>query len=248
MSSHQPSGHFIVIEGPDGSGKTTQLKLLKDWLENAGHEVVVAREPGGTKWGMEIRRIFLEGQGELDPMAEVMLLLAAKAQVLREVIYPAYNTGKIVLMDRYSDSLLAYQGGGRQLGLRVLQDVLRAAELNFPPTLSIYIDTTLETCMQRISMRPGAENNSIDALGTAYHQRVHRVYHQLAEDARLCGRPYAVVDGGSSAEDVHLDVLSHLPNALHKHSPVRAMQGRGSFGGVFQVIEESPVCEVALRD
>lgn len=207
-------GHFIVIEGPDGSGKTTQLERLRNFLTAAGHQVVVAREPGGTEQGQKIRQLFLDGQGVLDPMAEVMLLLAAKAQVLREVIYPAYNAGKIVLMDRYSDSLLAYQGGGRQLGAEKLRSILRAAELNFPPNLTIYMNTSFDVCAARIQARDKSQNNSIDALSDDYHRRVHRAYGDIVQHARENGIPHAVILGDSPPPRVFNDILTALEDLI----------------------------------
>jgi dTMP kinase len=208
------SGQFICLEGPDGCGKTTQLQLLRTHLINQGHDVVIAREPGGTKWGMKIREIFLDGQGELDPMTEVLLLLAAKAQVLREVIYPAYNSGKYVLMDRYTDSLLAYQGGGRQLGRRKLIDTVRAAELNFTPTFTIFIDTPLQLCQDRIYTRSSLVNNSIDRLDESYHRRVHRAYQEIISEGRQCGRPLVVVDGSVTVDEVHQSIIESLGTSI----------------------------------
>lgn len=211
MSTLTPSkGHFIVIEGPDGSGKTTQLRRLEDRLLRAGMQVVIAREPGGTPWGQKIREIFLAGQGELAPMAEVMLLLAAKAQLLHEVILPAYNDGKVVLMDRYSDSLIAYQGYGRRMGDRVLRDTLRASELSFPPTMTLFMRTPIEVCTARIQERSTDQNNSIDALGPEYHKRVHRGYADIVEHAQENHRPHAVIDGDDIEVSVFLKVMEAL--------------------------------------
>ena len=204
------SGHFLVLEGPDGSGKTTQLHLLRTHLISQGYDVVVAREPGGTKWGMKIREIFLEGQGELDPMAEVMLLLAAKAQVLREVILPAYNSGKIVLMDRYTDSLLAYQGGGRQLGFRRLKETVQAAELHFPPTFTVFIDTPFRVCLERIRQRPSSENNKLDLESEAYQRRVHQAYQEIIDDAQVTDRPHCAICGSLPQQEMHQQIVEQL--------------------------------------
>lgn len=204
------SGQFWVIEGPDGSGKTTQLQKLKIHLIDKGLDVQIAREPGGTKWGMEIRKLFLAGQGELVPMAEVMLLLAAKAQLFHEVILPAYNQGKYVLMDRHTDSLLAYQGGGRQLGFRKLQETIRAAELNFPPTFTIFLSTPYEVCLERMRQRPTAENNVMDEFDETHQRRIHQAYRDIVLMGRAAGRPLAVVDGTQSAEEIHESILDHL--------------------------------------
>lgn len=223
--STAPKGHFIVIEGPDGSGKTTQLRRLENQLSRGGMEVVIAREPGGTPWGQKIRKLFLDGQGELAPMAEVMLLLAAKAQLLHEVILPAYNAGKVVLMDRYSDSLIAYQGYGRQLGARILRDTLRASELSFPPTMTLFMNTPWEVCSGRILARAADENNSIDALSAEYHKRVHRGYADIIEHAQETQRPHAVIDGNDIQVSVFINVMEALaPHIdIYKGSPHRGV-------------------------
>jgi dTMP kinase len=218
----QASGHFIVIEGPDGSGKTTQLIQLREALTAAGFEVVVAREPGGTPQGMKIRQLFLDGQGELDPMAEVLLLLAAKAQLLREVVYPAYNSGKVVLMDRYTDSLYAYQGGGRQLGYRRLNETVRAAALDFTPTMTFFLDTPLDVCLDRITTRSENENNSIDRLDRAYHTRVHGAYQELIARAIESCRPHCVLEGTQSPDAIHQQIVSHL--GIRRHEVVTTMR------------------------
>lgn len=209
-SDHTTPGHFICLEGPDGSGKTTQMLRLKEALSARGFDVVVAREPGGTKWGQKIREIFLEAQGELAPMAEVMLLLAAKAQVLKEVIYPAYNSGKIVLMDRYTDSLLAYQGHGRMLGTRMLKNIVSASELNFTPTMTIFMNTPFDTCMGRLLGRDASELNSIDKFEPAYHKRVHEGYREIIEDAKVNLRPHLVIDGVLPPCAIHAMICLHL--------------------------------------
>lgn len=204
------SGVFWLIEGPDGSGKTTQLNMLHQHLVSEGEEVVLAREPGGTPWGQKIRDLFLAGQGELDPMAEVMLLFAAKAQLLREVIYPAYNAGKIILMDRHTDSMLAYQGGARMLGYRRLRDTAKAAELHFSPDFTVFIDTPFETCCERLAQRPTADRNTIDNFDDTYHRRVHRAYRDIVLHACETNRPHVVIDGAQTAEKMHRDILEHL--------------------------------------
>lgn len=249
MDTNQATGRFIVIEGPDGSGKTTQMLKLKEFLEKSGYEVVIAREPGGTEQGQKIRELFMEGQGELAPMAEVFLLLAAKAQLQKEVIYPAYNSGKIILMDRYSDSLLAYQGGGRQLGFRVLRDTLRASELNFDPTMTIFMDTPWEVCAGRILARNPELNNSIDGLGEKYHARVHRAYKEIIDDAEQSERPHIVINGDQRPQDIFIDIItalhSHLPEPKHPSThPARHVLEGFKRGPAIDV--SSPVKE--LRD
>lgn len=229
----QAKGLFIVIEGPDGSGKTTQLNRLNEFLTSQNREVVIAREPGGTKWGQKIREIFLAGQGELDPMTEVMLLLAAKAQVLREIVYPAYNAGKIVLMDRYSDSLMAYQGGGRQLGLERMRRLLQVSELNFPPDLTIYMNTSWSVCSGRILNREISQNNTIDALSADYHKRVHRAYGDIVAYAREHKQPHAVILGDSPPNRVAVDVLE----VVHQLIP-----------DLFAVPVKRIHCDVSMRD
>src|SRR5579872_5004158 len=129
MSMTSPRrGLFITFEGPDGSGKSTQLRLLAERLRTAGHDVFETVEPGGTLIGLQIRRILLDAKnGELCPTAELLLMFASRAQNVDQSILPSLTHGKIVLCDRFTDSTLAYQGAGRGLGAEVVYEVDRIA-------------------------------------------------------------------------------------------------------------------------
>lgn len=211
-------GTFICIEGPDGSGKSTQLKLLQQELVRQGFDVVVAREPGGTECGQEIRRVFLEGQGKLTPTAEVLLLLAAKSQVLSEVVIPSLAAGKIVLMDRYTDSLFAYQGGARSLGIYFIREIVEAAGLSFKPDLTFFVDTPLGECMKRLRQRGEGDINAIDLAGDFYHRKVHAAYRELYQhrlrsfDTTLCQ-----LDGTEEVQTIADLIAARAVSAIQSH-------------------------------
>ena len=132
-------GFFITFEGPEGSGKTTQIRLLAEQLTNAGHQVLLTREPGGTTIGNAIREILLnQAHTEMSPRAEALLFNAARAQLVAEVVRPALAQGQIVLSDRYTDSTLAYQGYGREQDLTDLRALSEFATAHLAPDLDHY--------------------------------------------------------------------------------------------------------------
>lgn len=134
-------GLFITFEGPDGSGKTTQINMLKGYLENKGFEVVLTREPGGTELGEDIRRILLDlKHKDMDEKAEMLLYAAARAQHVSKLIKPALLQGKIVLCDRFVDSSYAYQGVGRGLGIKLVEQVNEIALSGVYPDLTIFLN------------------------------------------------------------------------------------------------------------
>src|SRR5213594_540815 len=147
-------GLFITFEGIEGSGKTSQIKALAAWLRRRGLSVVVTREPGGTKAGEFIRRLFLGPRGRgLDPWAELFLIEAARAQHLAEVVRPALNAGKIVLCDRFTDSTIAYQGHGRGLPLDVIERLHRLPALRPAPDLTFLFDLPVREGLARAAGR-----------------------------------------------------------------------------------------------
>lgn len=205
---------FFVIEGPDGSGKSTQLAMLKDALTSLKREIIVTREPGGTKQGMKIRQMFFDGQGELAPMTEVLLLLASKAQLFHEIVYPALRNDTIVITDRYTDSLYAYQGSGRQLGRQFLSEIVRSAGLDLSPTMTFYIQLPLEVCLQRLTLRTGSDRNAIDNLEREFHERVHEGYRELISNAKKTYRPHVVLDGTRPPDEIHQHIMHALSSFL----------------------------------
>lgn len=195
---------FISFEGLDGSGKTTQARLLRARLEAEGLEVVLTREPGGTPLGEEIRELLLHG-GAVAPWAEAALYAASRAQHVEQLIRPALARGATVICDRYVDSSVAYQGIARGLGLE------RVLELNLAAVEGLMPDRTvlLEIGVRDAAARMGAEPDRIEREGEGFRARVAAAYHELA--GRFANR-YVVVDGTASAaaiaEEVHGAVRS----------------------------------------
>jgi dTMP kinase len=167
---------FVSFEGVDGSGKTTQVKLLAEHLRAEGREVVETREPGGTKVGEEIRELLLHG-GVMAPWTEAALFAAARAQLVQEVIAPALAGGADVLCDRYIDSSLAYQGIARGLG------VDRVLDFNLIATGGLLPDRTflLDVPLAEATRRRGPESDRLEREGDVFAQRVHEAYRELAD-------------------------------------------------------------------
>lgn len=169
---------FITFEGPEGSGKTSQLPALATYLEGLGYKVVCTREPGGTAISDQIREVLTSMKNqELHPRTEILLFLAARAQLVEQVIKPALEAGKIVLCDRYGDSTLAYQGYGHGLDLKILKQMLEFATDHLTPDLTLLLDLEVEVGLAR--KKKGAEWNRLDAYALAFHKRVREGYHQL---------------------------------------------------------------------
>jgi dTMP kinase len=195
MSSEptQHPGIFITFEGPDGSGKTTQIRILAEWLRTQGHEPVQLRQPGGTALGERIRSILLdsraeEGLGKIAPLTELALMFADRAQSIREIILPALAAGSVVLCDRYTDSSEAYQGSGRGLGSERVLAVHRAVCDDLQPDLTILLLPDFEAALRRAQRRNqrhrethgGADENRFEAEGAEFYRRVHEGYAAIA--------------------------------------------------------------------
>jgi dTMP kinase len=198
-----PGGIFITFEGIDGSGKTTQLRILSDRLRQAGREVVEAVEPGGTEIGRQIRAILLDGRNtHLTPRAEVLLYFASRAQNVAEVIRPALAAGKIVVCDRFTDSTLVYQGCGRGLGADVVLDLDRIACQGLKPDLTVFVDIDLDESLARARGRnqsAASTETRLDDESLDFHRAVRDAYLALAK--READR-FLVIDGNASIEVV----------------------------------------------
>jgi dTMP kinase len=192
-------GIFITLEGPDGSGKSTQLAYLRELLESMGLDVVCTREPGGTHIGEKIRDIILDAKHmEMAPITEAMLYASSRAQHVAEVIRPALFAGRVVLCDRYVDSSIAYQGYGRGLG-EVVTDINALAVGDAAPDLTILIDIPPADCFERI----GHGGDRIESEALAYHQSVYDGYLRIAsaDPARV-----KLVNGARDRESVRGDI------------------------------------------
>jgi dTMP kinase len=185
-------GTFITFEGPEGSGKTTQIERLADWLRSKGHDVVVTFEPGGTEIGERIRALLFDlAHGEMTGRTELLLMNAARAQHVEQVIVPALDAGKIVLSDRFAESSLAYQGFGRELGLDAVEPVCDFATGGLKPDLVLLLDLDVEEGLRRnrkldagkaeAAPAGAAKKNRIEAESLAFHKRVRDGFLELAK-------------------------------------------------------------------
>jgi dTMP kinase len=178
-------GFFITLEGVEGSGKTTQTALVAEALRAAGHRVTVTREPGGTRAGEAIRAIFLDPAVSLHAAAELLLVLADRAQHVREKLKPALAAGEIVLSDRYSDSTVAYQGYGRGLDLKLLDELNRLATDGTHPELTIVLDLAVETGLERTRARVRGDVRGPDRFEgeqVEFHRRVREGFLTIARE------------------------------------------------------------------
>lgn len=208
-------GKFIVFEGIDGSGKTTQLKLLGDQLQEQGLPVLYTREPGGTRIGEAIRGILLNpAHSELVPRAEALLYAAARAQHVAQVVKPALASGTIVLCDRFLDSSLAYQGFGRGMDISLLESINEPAADGLVPDLTIILSFCAGVGIDRIK-RSGRPIDRIEREAAAFHMRVGAGYLTLAR--RDPGR-YSIINANRSEEGVHKDIMAALEGVLDEIS------------------------------
>lgn len=201
-------GLFITFEGADGCGKTTQLNLLKEYLENNGYEVVLTREPGGKGLGEKVREILLNYDGEVSNRCESFLFLADRAQNIDIIVNPAIAQGKIVLCDRHTDSSVAYQGYGRGLDINQINTLNNLATNNKKPDLTLVFDVDIETSMQRV----GNEKDRMESAGKEFFNRVRNGYLELAkqEPDRI-----KVIDSTKSIQEVQKDVLEIIKTKLN---------------------------------
>lgn len=202
---------FITFEGPDGSGKSTQIKRLAERLRAQGRPVLLTREPGGTAIGEQIRAVLHDLRNTaMQPRAEILLYSAARAQLVGEVIRPHLAAGGLVLSDRYADSTLAYQGYGHGLDLSALRQITAFATQGLVPDLTLLFDLDVETGLQR-RLANREEWNRLDDYALAFHQRVREGYLELmrAEPARWV-RLDAAQDREALAEAVWACVTQRL--------------------------------------
>ena len=204
-------GLFIVMEGPDGSGKTTQINLLKEYLEEAGYECLITREPGGTVIGEEIRQLILNPEHkEMSPVTEMLLYAASRAQLVHEVIGPALEEGKIVISDRFVDSSIVYQGIARKLGISTVSAVNAPGIGIYRPDGIFFIDLS-----EAEGLRRKKEPKNLDRMeqeGIDFHHMVSEGYRKV-----LSGRPEVMkIDGGRSIDTIQKKIRNHVDELLKK--------------------------------
>jgi dTMP kinase len=191
-------GRFVTFEGGEGSGKTTQLERLAARLRRAGHDPVVTREPGGTPLAEAIRELLLDPERQPGAMTEALLMVAARAEVVPRLIRPALESGRIVMCDRYGDSTLAYQGGGRGIDADLLRAMNRAATLDLVPDLTLLYDLDPEIGAARRSRAAGATNR-LDRESLDFHRRVRARYLELASHEP---ERFVVLDATADADEL----------------------------------------------
>jgi dTMP kinase len=209
-------GRLIVLEGPEGAGKTTQLRLLTDRIKASGREVLTLREPGGTALGDAIRTILLDSAHEITPAAEALLFMASRAEIVRLKIDPALNAGVIVLMDRFFLSTYAYQIGGRGLDEEQVRHANALATGGRVPDLTVVIDIAPADGLARAATR--GKHDRMERSGDEFHSRVASAFSLFAtEDWQLghaeCG-PIVKVDGTGTPEVVHRRIVGALAQNL----------------------------------
>jgi dTMP kinase len=200
-------GIFIVLEGPDRSGKSTQATLLKSWLEGLGRKVLVTREPGGTRLSEQIRAILLDPKSDIEPMTELFLYETSRIKHTLEKILPALKAGKVIISDRYTLSTTAYQGYGRGLDLKTVETLNRIATLNLKPDLTIVFDIPDKVFTLREKTRPGRDR--IERAPDAFRRRVNRAYKLLARKPGMTR-----VDAGRSIEEIQADIRARVTRLL----------------------------------
>lgn len=202
---------FITLEGPEGSGKSSQIRLLAEHLTKKGFGVVQTREPGGTRIGDEIRAcVHSVANQEMTPIAEMLLYSASRAQLVEELIRPSLASGKIVLCDRYYDSTIAYQGYGRGLNLDDLNAITQIATSGLKPDLTLLLDIDVERGLARRT-GGGLEMNRLDLEKVSFHQLVRKGYHQLV--AQEPNR-WIVIDADQAIDAVQNDLRQVIDQKL----------------------------------
>ena len=177
------AGTFITFEGIDGSGKSTQLRLVANFLREQGCTPLLTREPGGTNIGLRLRAALLDANEEVDPLAELLVFAADRAQHVRRVLRPALEKGDVVFSDRYADATVAYQGAGRGFDPPLIEQIVKLATDGLTPDLTLLFDVSVDESTNRTTRRSNARNklDQMDIEHSDFHQRVRDAYLQIAE-------------------------------------------------------------------
>jgi len=196
------AGTFITFEGIDGSGKSTQVRLLANFLRSQGGEVLVTREPGGTPVGLRLRAALLDAQEQVDPLTELLVFAADRAQHVRRVLRPALEAGQIVLSDRYADATKAYQGAGRGFSAELISEIVQLATEGLIPDLTLLFDLSVTESSARTRRRSAGrqKGDRLDSEDPEFHTRVREAYLGLAgkEPER-----FRIVTTKGSVEETH---------------------------------------------
>ncbi len=196
-------GFFITFEGADGCGKTTQSKLVQEYLEKKGYEVIWTREPGAKGLGQKIRELLLHYDGDVAPVCEAFLFLADRAQHIEQLIKPAVEAGKVVICDRHTDSTIAYQGYGRGEDIKQLKYLNELATGAIKPDLTFVFDVSTDVAQKRV----GDEKDRMESAGIEFHKKVRQGYLEIA---KLEPQRVKVIDANNNIEKVFDDTKKVL--------------------------------------
>lgn len=203
MTESISSGKFITVEGVDGCGKTTQAEFIIDGLIEAGLSAKLVREPGGDPISESIRKLLLHAEESMSDRAEALLMIASRAQLTDKVILPQIIDGKWVVSDRYADSTLAYQGGGRGLSVKSLDTINEFGTYTLKPDLTFFIDISIDVANSRMRV----ERDRIEKEGNDFQQRVRDQYLKLSESE---SDRVIVINGDRSIDEVKADIWTHV--------------------------------------
>jgi len=205
---------FISFEGIDGSGKSTQLVLLREWFEQRGRSTITLREPGATDLSESIREILLSTKQSITPTAELLLFTAARAHLVETVISPAMERGEVVLCDRYVDSTTAYQGYGRRLNMDHVLLCNSLATRGVMPSLTFFIDVPYDEAQLRMHFHPsGTEPDRMEKSGREFFELVRSGYHAIAASEPL---RFVVVDGVQDRSAIHAEIVRTVETHLSR--------------------------------
>jgi dTMP kinase len=206
-------GKFITFEGIDGSGKSTQLRMLTGALRQRGVDLITTQEPGGTPLGRRLRDAFLETEENVAPMAELLLFAADRAQHVEFLIKPALAAGRVVISDRYADATFAYQGAGRGFDEKTIGKVIKLATGGLKPDLTIFFDVQIAAALSRMSSRgeSGEKSNRMDFETAEFYERVRDAYLTVARNEP---KRFQVIDAGGSVDEIQRHVLEIVASSL----------------------------------
>ncbi|HJZ79866.1 MAG TPA: dTMP kinase [Pyrinomonadaceae bacterium] len=217
------AGAFITFEGIDGCGKSTQLRLLASELRVRGREVVTTREPGGTTLGQKLRAALLDVQEQVDPLAELLVFAADRAQHVRGLLRPALAANKIVLSDRYADATVAYQGAGRGFRPDLIQEIVQLATDGLRPDLTLLFDLSVAESAVRTRKRFEAKHSDrLDSEDAAFHTRVRNAYLEIAQASPDRVR---LIDARGSVQETHQKVMDIVMPFLQERGLMGKEQG-----------------------
>jgi dTMP kinase len=201
------TGTFITFEGIDGSGKSTQMRLLVSYLRSLACDLVVTREPGGTPLGLRLRAALLDAQEQVDPLTELLVFAADRAQHVRRLLRPALESGSVVLSDRYADATVAYQGAGRGFPPELISEIIQLATEGLKPDLTLLFDLSVDACLERTRRRTDGKHrvDRLDDENPDFHRRVRDEYLRIAmnEPERV-----KIIDTSGTVEETHEHVKS----------------------------------------